>query len=284
METKKVPIESCAICDRIFKSRSGLWKHEKKCKDNSIDINDNQHIEVSNSDSIDNTQPEIMTMFQDMMRENQDLRELLIEQTKQSQEVTQDMHQKMIELASENKVVHNNNNTINNTNNRFNLNFFLNEQCKNAMNLSDFLNNIEVNLEDVSNVGRLGYADGISRIIINALKDLDVYERPIHCSDIKREIMYIKDNDIWEKDNDIKYHMKRAVKCISHKNVKKLIDWRDAHPGWLIYDSKEEAECLRITNESMGGYTDEENEKLYKKMFRKIAHETIIDKSCFTIQ
>ena len=159
------------------------------------------------------------------------------------------------------------------------MNIFLNEQCKDAMNLSDFLNNIEVSLEDVSNVGRLGYADGISRIIINALKDMDVYERPIHCSDIKREIMYIKENDIWEKDDERKYQMKRVLKLISHKNVKRLLDWREAHPGWLVYDSKEEAECLRITNESMGGGSDEENERLYKKMIRKIAHETLIDKN-----
>jgi len=260
-ETKKTPNIECDKCNGVFTSRTTLWRHNKTCnvlldKESDIDTD----IEPNS-----NTEPNLnmISMFNHMMKENQELREILKVQ-----------HKQLLDVASETKVV----NHINTINNRFNLNFFLNEQCKDAMNLSDFLNNIEVSLEDVSNVGRLGYADGISRIIINALKDMDVYERPIHCSDIKREIMYIKENDIWEKDDERKYQMKRVLKLISHKNVKRLLDWREAHPGWLVYDSKEEAECLRITNESMGGGSDEENERLYKKMIRKIAHETLIDK------
>jgi hypothetical protein len=260
-ETKKTPNIECDKCNGVLTSRTTLWRHNKTCnvlldKESDIDTD----IEPNS-----NTEPNLnmISMFNHMMKENQELREILKVQ-----------HKQLLDVASETKVV----NHINTINNRFNLNFFLNEQCKDAMNLSDFLNNIEVSLEDVSNVGRLGYADGISRIIINALKDMDVYERPIHCSDIKREIMYIKENDIWEKDDERKYQMKRVLKLISHKNVKRLLDWREAHPGWLVYDSKEEAECLRITNESMGGGSDEENERLYKKMIRKIAHETLIDK------
>jgi len=285
-ETKKTPISNlCHLCSQKFTSRTTLWRHKQKCGgyiDKEKEQEQEQHIPKST----------MTTIFTEMTKENNELRQLLVEQYTQAQQELQtlllkqqeihqqEMHQKILEIASESKIVNYNHNTNNNTiNNRFNMNFFLNEQCKDAMNLSDFLNNIEVSLEDVSNVGRLGYADGISRIIINALKDMDVYERPIHCSDIKREIMYIKENDIWEKDDERKYQMKRVLKLISHKNVKRLMDWREAHPGWLVYDSKEEAECLRITNESMGGGSDEENERLYKKMIRKIAHETLIDKN-----
>ena len=261
-ETKKMP--NCNLCNQMFTSRTTLWRHNKIC--NFIPHKESDIDTCIESDIDTYIESNMNVMFNHMMKENQELREILKVQ-----------HQQLLEVASENKIV--NHNTNNNTiNNRFNMNFFLNEQCKDAMNLSDFLNNIEVSLEDVSNVGRLGYADGISRIIINALKDMDVYERPIHCSDIKREIMYIKENDIWEKDDERKYQMKRVLKLISHKNVKRLLDWREAHPGWLVYDSKEEAECLRITNESMGGASDEENERLYKKMIRRIAHETLIDK------
>ena len=278
---KKMP--KCKNCKIQFKSNSGLWKHEKKCfqgcKDSVTNINkqNNTHKEI------DDTTQDSKNIVLELITQNQDFKDLLLEQNKQFQilqDKNHEIQQQLIELASETKNITNNNNTNNNStiNNRFNMNIFLNEQCKDAMNLSDFLNNIEVSLEDVSNVGRLGYADGISRIIINALKDMDVYERPIHCSDIKREIMYIKENDIWEKDDERKYQMKRVLKLISHKNVKRLLDWREAHPGWLVYDSKEEAECLRITSESMGGGSDEENERLYKKMIRKIAHETLIDK------
>ena len=266
METQKTP--KCEKCNRIFASKSGLWKHtNNKCQD----------IVIHDDEDSDFTKKDVFSMFTEMMKKNQDLQNILVDKQEKNQFEQVQINKQLFELANETKVInHNSNNTINN---RFNMNIFLNEQCKDAMNLSDFLNNIEVSLEDVSNVGRLGYADGISRIIINALKDMDVYERPIHCSDIKREIMYIKENDIWEKDDERKYQMKRVLKLISHKNVKRLLDWREAHPGWLVYDSKEEAECLRITNESMGGGSDEENERLYKKMIRKIAHETLIDKN-----
>jgi len=288
-DAKKPYIYSCD-CGNKYKYRQGLFNHKKKCK-NICKLEDSELESkvgiVLDVESISETQP-IQIMFSEMKKENKEMRQelqkmLLVQQEKHQEEIHQfqeETYKQMLELANEsNKVIYNNNNTNNNTiNNRFNMNFFLNEQCKDAMNLTDFLNNIEVSLEDVSNVGRLGYADGISRIIINALKDMDVYERPIHCSDIKREIMYIKDNDIWEKDDERKYQMKRVLKLISHKNVKRLLDWREAHPGWLVYDSKEEAECLRITNESMGGASDEENERLYKKMIRRIAHETLIDK------
>ena len=306
---ESVDIFTCH-CGNMYKYQSGLSRHKLKCVMNTntdMNITEEEHTHQSLQDSTN-----ILSMFSDMMNQNKELQDLLIiqqqkheqqhqeelkqqqEELKQQQEALkqqkqqhqeelkqfqQETQKQLLELAQEtNKVIHNNTNSHNTINNRFNMNFFLNEQCKDAMNLSDFLNNIEVSLEDVSNVGRLGYADGISRIIINALKDMDVYERPIHCSDIKREIMYIKDNDIWEKDDERKYQMKRVLKLISHKNVKRLLDWREAHPGWLVYDSKEEAECLRITNESMGGGSDEENERLYKKMIRKIAHETLIDK------
>ena len=285
-ETNKSLLLSCEQCNKLFTNRTSLWRHKKKHMDihTYIDLDNENVNENVNENDNDKSEPSIVSMFADMITQNKELQKmLLVQQEKHQEEIHQfqeETHKQMLELANEsNKVIYNNNNTNNNTiNNRFNMNFFLNEQCKDAMNLTDFLNNIEVSLEDVSNVGRLGYADGISRIIINALKDMDVYERPIHCSDIKREIMYIKDNDIWEKDDERKYQMKRVLKLISHKNVKRLLDWREAHPGWLVYDSKEEAECLRITNESMGGASDEENERLYKKMIRRIAHETLIDK------
>ena len=281
-KTPKEHYHNCE-CGKSYKHLPSLHRHKMKCyltiNHQTFECSNNENTNNEEEDILENeyeneyesspNKPNIFMMFNQMMTENKELRVILNEQSKQ-----------MSQLTNETKIINNNsNNTNNNTiNNRFNMNIFLNEQCKDAMNLSDFLNNIDVSLEDVSNVGRLGYADGISRIIINALKDMDVYERPIHCSDIKREIMYIKDNDIWEKDDERKYQMKRVLKLISHKNVKRLLDWREAHPGWLVYDSKEEAECLRITNESMGGGSDEENERLYKKMIRKIAHETLIDK------
>ena len=273
----------CNICDRCFKTSSGLWKHEKKCKHKEETPDDNSeqtythtptptptHTHAQLQEETENFSS-MKSIFHHMLVENKELRELLVEQSKQSYEI----QQKMIEIASEGKVI-NNSNTINN---KFNLNFFLNEQCKNAMNLTEFLNTIEVQVEDVTNMGRLGFAEGISRIFMKALNNLDVYERPIHCSDIKREMMYIKDNGIWEKDSNMKDHMKRAIKCISFKNIRKLADWRDANPGWSVLHSQLEEDYLHITSESMGGSSSEEDVKLYNKIIRKVANEVMIDKN-----
>ena len=254
-------------CGNKYKYRQGLHNHKKKCRQ--------KEPEQEQEQSLQQTGINVISMFHEMMRENQKLRELLIDQSNQAQESQIEMQQQMLELASENKIVNNHNNTINN---KFNLNFFLNEQCKNAMDLTDFLNTIEVRVEDVTNMGRFGFAEGISRIFMKALNNLDVYERPIHCCDLKREMMYIKDNGIWEKDGDIKHHMKRAIKCISFKNIRKLADWRDANPGWAVLHSQLEEDYLHITSESMGGSSTDEDEKLYNKIIRKVATEVVIDK------
>ena len=269
------PIFECLFCNKLFKHASSLWNHTNKCHQNEESMPTHLQKECESEDT------NMMSMFHEMMRENKELRELLMDQSKQAQEAhsnTQlEIQKQILDLASEGTIV---NNTINNNNtNKFNLNFFLNEQCKNAMDLTVFLNSIVVQVDDVTNMGRLGFAEGISRIILNALKELDVYERPIHCSDIKREMMYIKDNGIWEKDSNMKDHMKRAIKCISFKNIRKLSDWRDANPGWSVLHSQLEEDYLHITSESMGGSSTEEDEKLYNKIIRKLANEVVIDKN-----
>ena len=191
-----------------------------------------------------------------------------------------DMMVMMIDIIKEMKNTNttNNNTTNNNTQNNFNLNFFLNEQCKNAMNITDFVKSIEIEVEDVANVGKLGYVEGITRIVTKALNNLDVYERPIHCSDLKREVMYVKDNGIWEKEDERKPNMKKALEVISHKNVMKIKAWTDANPSWKKHYSKEEDEYLKISYESMGGSNAEEDDKYFNKIIRKVANNVTIDK------
>jgi hypothetical protein len=167
-------------------------------------------------------------------------------------------------------------NNTNNTNNTFNMQVFLNEECKDAMNISDFVNSVNIQLEDLENVGRLGYATGMSNIIVKELKLLDVYKRPIHCSDIKREIFYVKDNDVWEKETPENNKMKKAIKGISQKNMIKLNDWRDIHPDCLDSSSSYNDIYLNLMVESCGGRGDfsvGEN-----KILKNIAKEVIIKK------
>jgi len=153
---------------------------------------------------------------------------------------------------------------------------FLNEECKDAINLSDFVNSFNIDLEDFENVGKLGFATGLSSIIIKELKSLDVYKRPIHCSDARREVFYVKDNDIWEKESPENGKVKKAIKGITRINMAKLNDWIDKHPDCFDSESEFNDTYLKLVIESNGGKADiavSEN-----KIFKNIMKEVIIKK------
>jgi len=170
---------------------------------------------------------------------------------------------------------HNTNNSHNKT---FNLQFFLNEQCKDAMNISDFVNSIQLQLEDLEETGRLGYVDGISRVVIKNLDDMNTHKRPIHCSDSKREILYIKDNDQWIKDNENKDTMIKMIKQVANKNMRQIPEWVKAHPDCLDSDSKQNDKYLKIVSNSMSGSTKEEQKNNINKIISKVAKEVYINK------
>jgi hypothetical protein len=250
----------CIGCGKIYKERSGLWKHQKKCKiteENTKTTEENITIEVSEKKP-ENPQP---------MNES-----LLIEFIKQNQE----FQKQLLEVMKENIGTHNNT-TNNTTNNKFNLNIFLNEKCKDAFNISDFINGIDVGFKDFENFGTLGYVSSINNILIRELKGLDVYKRPIHCSDLKREVIHIKDNDTWVKDED-KKHMKRAIKLIEHKNIKLIPDWVKANPAAEDYTSKKHDQYNKMLYNVMGEMKDEDNERNYEKIIKNVAKEILIDK------
>jgi hypothetical protein len=173
----------------------------------------------------------------------------------------------------------NNNTTINsiNTNNShnktFNLNVFLNEECKDAMNLTDFMNSFQLKLDDLEKVGMNGYVDGVSNIIIKRLRDMDVNKRPVHCSDAKREIMYIKEEDKWEKEPFGNAKLKKAISIIENKNIKLLGEWKEIHPTWMEYDSPDNDICMNLIIQTMSN-CDEVGDKVIKK----IAKEVVINK------
>jgi hypothetical protein len=203
-------------------------------------------------------------LIQELMKQNNEFKTMLIEQ-----------NTKIMELAKEGKYI--TNNTTNNNN--FNLNFFLNEQCKDALNIMDFINQLQLNTTDLDMVGRLGYSEGISKLFIRGLKELDVFKRPIHCSDLKREVLYVKDKDSWEKDNDEKNKMKNAIKYIAAKNFKQINEWREKNPESDDYDSQRHMDYHQIVIHSMGGSTKEEDEKHYNKIIKNVAQEVTIDKN-----
>ena len=251
---------TCKNCNKVYKDNSGLWRHNKKC----IKVEESLGNVIENSENPGDVVRLLLNQNMELIKQNQEFKDLIIEQ-----------NNKMIEVAKEAKII---NNTTNNTNN-FNLQFFLNEQCKDALNIMDFINQLQLNTTDLDMVGRLGYSEGISKLFIRGLKELDVYKRPIHCSDLKRETLYVKDKDSWEKDSDEKNKIKTAIKYIAAKNFKQINEWREKNPESDDYDSKKHMDYHQIVIHSMGGATKEEDEQHYNKIIRNVAKESIIDKT-----
>jgi uncharacterized C2H2 Zn-finger protein len=238
----------CNNCEKVFNDRAGLWRHKKKCLDNICNINNEKQI------------------VNFLMKENSEFKQLLLEQNKQ-----------IIELA--NKTSNNIFNTNTNFHNKtFNLNMFLNETCKNAMNISDFADSIKLELSDLESVGELGYINGISNIIIKNLKGLDITQRPIHCTDAKRETLYIKDKDKWEKEGEQKEIIVKFVSNIANKNIRMLSEFKKKYPDCCKYESKYSDYYSKLIIEAMGGSGGTDAEK-HEKIIKKICKEVIVDKS-----
>jgi hypothetical protein len=256
----KIQMHECSGCGREYSDRTGLWRHRKKCLSGD---EPNQILEDSHCKTSGFIQTDLVSI---LLNQNQEFKELIIEQNK----VNQKLHEKILEIAKEGK-------TINNTN-TFNLQFFLNEQCKDALNITDFINQLQLKISDLDMVGRVGYSEGISKIFIRGLKELDVSKRPIHCCDFKREVLYVKDKDAWEKDNQEKEKMKTAIRHIAAKNFKQINNWKEENPDSDDYESKKHMEYHNIIINASGGVNDEEDEKNYNKIIKNVTKEVVIDK------
>jgi hypothetical protein len=241
-------------CGNVYKYISGLSRHKKKC--------------VFAHEAEEETEE----LYQEINIKDKDT--IIIQLLKQNE----DLHNKIVEMASHTSVT-NNTNSHNTTNNSFNLNFFLNETCKDAMNISDFVSSIKVSLSDLENTGRQGYIEGISSIIVKNLNKVEKNLRPIHCSDVKREVFYIKDNNEWQKENEEKPILTKAIKVIANENIKLIQNWRDKYPDCIDSDSKKNNLYLKIVSNSMNGSTQEESHKNIDKIISNVAKEVIINKT-----
>jgi hypothetical protein len=250
----------CQKCNKKYKDNSGLWRHKKKCNIES-NIDENEKFELN--DPIDSVE-----LIKYLMQENSEFKQMLIEQNKQ-----------MIQIAK-NAGTHNNTINTNSHNKSFNMNFFLNETCKDAMNIMDFVNSIKIQLSDLENFGKLGYVQGISKIIVNNLNLLDETKRPVHCADSKREVMYIKDEDKWEKENEDKTKMRKMIKYVTHKNTKLFKEFKEKYPGCEKSDSKYSDQYDKLIVEAFGGKGNNDIEK-EDKIIRNIAKNVTIGKDNF---
>ena len=257
------------ICGKNYKDNSGLWRHKKTCSPiNQDDNNNNKQPETNDNNPLDISDKEIIKM---LIHECSEFKNLILDQNKT-----------IIELSKNNMNITNNTNNNTNTNNShnktFNLQFFLNEECKDALNISEFVSSIKVELEDLEATGRLGYVEGVSRIMNKNLKELDISKRPIHCSDLKREVVYIKNDDQWTKEEEAKPILKKAIKQVAFENIKMIGEWRKKYPGCMASDSRKNDLYLKIVGNAMSGLTTEEQLSNIDKIVSKVAKEAVIDK------
>lgn len=256
----------CNSCNKTYKARNSLWYHQKKCVIKLDDENpDDDRVIDEKQEQIGEKikkQNSTDSLIQYLMKENAEFKQLLMDQNKQ-----------MMELAK-----NTGSNNTNNSHNNFNLNVFLNETCKNALNIMDFVNQLQVGVKELEETGRLGFADGISKIFIDGLTQLDINNRPVHCSDFKREILYIKSDDQWNKESDDKPILTNAIKHVACKNMKQISEWTKANPEYKDSSSKQNDRYLQIVCEAMSGSTEEECKKNYNKIIKNIVRQSVIDK------
>ena len=260
LTTIQVPLNTpqkfMCSCGKEYNFMSGLCKHKKKCVAVLISLENDKKDEC------------ILKLIKD----NQDFKELILKQNEDFKEQTR----MLVELCKEKSVVVNTN-TVNN-NNKFNLNVFLNEKCKNAMNIMDFVKLIKIDFGDLEKVGKLGFVEGISQLMIKELKCIDIYKRPIHCCDLKREIIYVRDEDKWEKDSDDKIKIKSAIRNVAHKNVLMINKWNQKYPESSNIVSVKNDEFNNIVISSMGGTIQHETDQFHNKIIKNVAKEFTINK------
>jgi hypothetical protein len=270
-ETAKIcpNINYTCDCGLNFNSRTTLWRHKKKnnCIKHSTSKTDLDACKTDLEEDIEEpSSKDIIKMMKMQMIENQEIRSLIIE---------------LLKKETMNTINNNINNNIsnNNCNNQsFNLNFFLNEQCKDALNIDEFVDSIKMNLSDLENFAHLGYADGVSNIFAKGIKELGVHLRPIHCSDTKRETLYIKNNDEWIKETDDKPLITKAIKKVAFKNIKQINEWVKENPACKDPRTKKYDQYNKIVMNAMSGVTEEEQKNNIEKIVKNVTKSVAIEK------
>ena len=252
----KMPSSYTCECGKEYKHMSSLCNHKRTCKMNTENVHES--VSIQNED----TRYELLTnTILELVKKNDELTSSIVEMSKN---------------MGNNTV--NNTNTNINSNNKFNLNVFLNEKCKNAMTLKDFVKSINISIQDFIETGERGFIDGISNIIVERINEMEIHDRPLHCTDLKREIVYIKDDDKWEKDED-KVHLRKAVKGVANKNERMRPIWYDSTPDVGIMGTENYEKFFKYSESSLGGCGKEETRLFEDKVMKNVLREVTIDKT-----
>ena len=253
---------SC-ICGAEYKFSSGLSRHRRKCeyvKNEIIPNNENEKIKQ-------------------LEKKNEIMEKAILQMAEGQQKLLEKMTTGEIPLGNTTNNTNCNNTTNNTTNNQFNLNIFLNETCKDALNIEDFVNQIKLQLSDLENQGKMGFVGGVSNILIKNLEELDVDKRPIHCTDGKRDTVYVKSNDEWKKGDEGKDQVKKAIDTITKNNTKQITEWMNKNPQSRIPQTPKSDELMKIMGNIGGGINDEEQNNNVNKVLKKVVKSSILDKN-----
>ena len=267
-------------CGKSYSHRASLYNHKKSCRFlpqnihiQSINYTDTNRYQPNNN--VNNTQTEqICNLFV----ENQEFKKLLLEQNKamiEQQNENHNLQKQLLEVVKDVRVI--NNNTTNNNNQKFNLNFFLNTTCKDAMNMSEFIENIEIDFKDIENIGKKGYVSGMTDVILSRIKDLDVTKRPLHCTDLKRETMYIKDNDEWRKDTPTNTKLHNMIGCVAQRNCATVPLWREKHPESQQINHPQYEFCINMMKNILGDIGSQQT-RLDNKVIRNLSKHIIVSR------
>jgi len=238
-------------CGKMYKYDTGYYRHKKTCNVCEDNYNNEDTIKINK----ETTDKELIML---LIKENVEMKNMMMEVIK-------------------NGTHNNSNNNTNSHNKSFNLQFFLNETCKDAMNIMDFVESIQLQLSDLEKVGEIGYVEGISNIIVKNLKALDVTQRPVHCTDKKREVLYVKDEDKWEKQDEDNTKLRKVIKKVTDKNMRLIPKYREKYPDCNKSISRYSDQYNKIVVESMGGSGDNDHEKA-TKIIKNISKQVIVEK------
>jgi hypothetical protein len=270
---KTAPTYVCKYCRHPYINRTGLWRHNKKyggasCITRSI-----------GASTIENTS-ELKNVINAMMQMNHEFKTQILDMCKTSMSAVTSttVAATTANMTAAPTTITNNNNITNCYNQTFNMQFFLNEQCKDAMNMKDFVNSIQLNTDDLENVGKLGYVEGMTNILITNLNKTEIHKRPVHCSDIKRDTLYVKDSDKWECDGPDHVKMTNAVLAVEHKNVTLMGEWAAQHPKCMTSNTRDNDEYFKLSKIITDGATDGNISKVIKRVAKSVA----IDKTIVT--
>jgi hypothetical protein len=299
----------CLQCNKEYMNYSGLWKHKKHCVSVMSEIEPEPLQNTFVSGNVITKEMFTPQLFMEVLKQSKELQEVLVEQNKDLQtkllekenklleketelleqnkdlqtkllEQNEQHHKEIIELTKKQTTLTNinSNNTNNTNNNQFNLQFFLNETCKDAMNIVDFVNSLKLTIDDFETTGKLGFVDGISRIFIKELKKLNTEKLPIHCTDLKRETLYIKDNNKWEKENNEKQKLKWTIDKIAQLNLNQLQNWQQEYPKCIENNTEENEYFFKLAAVALGGRGEDEQDKYRDKIMRNVLKEVVLDK------